>query len=273
MAIAIQSLLFVPGTRPDRFAKALASGADCVCIDLEDAVPAGEKQAARLAAIAAVSTDKRVAIRINGLRTKAGIEDLLALEESDARPALVLLPMCESPTEIAIARGVLGDDTICFVPLLETVDGIASARDIAAQPGVAGLMFGGADYSAQLGIEMAWEPLVAARAAIMMAAAAEGRYAIDVPFVDIADESGLLREAKRSKAMGFAAKAAIHPAQISAIHRAFRPSAEDIAEAQEAVAAFEAANGAAVKFRGRMLEAPFMARYRKILSFGDSANA
>ncbi len=269
----MQSLLFVPGNRSERFAKALASGADCVCIDLEDAVPTEEKQSARVAAIAAIPTDKRIAVRINGLRTKAGVQDLLALAEADAKPALILLPMCESPTEITIAGSVLGDESVGFVPLIETVNGINAARRIAAAPRVSGLMFGGADFSSQLGIAMAWEPLLAARSAIVMAAAAEACIAIDVPFIDISDAHGLQREAERSKAMGFAAKAAIHPDQVAAIHRAFRPSAEDIAEAQEAVAAFEAADGAAVKFRGRMLEAPFMARYRKILAYGGTISA
>lgn len=269
----MQSLLFVPANRPERFAKALASGADCVCIDLEDAVPTMEKLAARSDAVAAAASDPRIAIRINGVRTRAGIEDLLALADAAVRPQLVLIPMCESPVELAIARGLLADDAVSFIALLETVDGIAAARAIAAAPGTFGLMFGGADYAAQLGIAMAWEPLVTARSAIVMAAATEGRFAIDVPFVDIGDETGLEAEAHQAKALGFAAKAAIHPAQIGAIHRVFRPSAEDLAEAQEAVAAFAAAGGAAVKFRGRMLEAPFMARYRKILALGGRVDA
>jgi (S)-citramalyl-CoA lyase len=268
-----QSMLFVPGNRPERFAKALASGADLVCIDLEDAVPAAEKASARDAAMAAAGDDARLAIRVNAVSTRAGLADLLALAESDRRPNLLFVPMVEAAAEIAIARSVLADPAVEFVPLIETVAGLNNADAIAAEPDVAALMLGGADFSAQLGVTLSWEPLLVARSQLVMAAAGAGKRAIDVPFIHLDDVAGLAQECARAKALGFSAKAAIHPAQIDPIHSVFRPTADEIAEAEEAEAAFAAAGGAAVRFNGKMLEAPVMARYRQILSLKDRLDA
>jgi (S)-citramalyl-CoA lyase len=270
---ALQSMLFVPGNKPERFAKALASGADCVCIDLEDAVPAAEKVAAREAAMAAASADSRLAIRINAISTRAGLADLLALAEAEMRPALLFVPMVEAPSEIAIARSALADDAVQFVPLIETVAGLTNAGAIAAETGVAALMLGGADFSAQLGVTLSWEPLLVARSQLVMAAAGAGKRAIDVPYIHLDDEAGLIEESRKAKALGFAAKAAIHPAQVAPIHSIFRPTADEIAEAEEAEMAYAAANGAAVRFKGKMLEAPIMARYRQTLALKDKINA
>jgi citrate lyase beta subunit len=271
--IALQSLLFVPGNRPERFAKALASGADCVCIDLEDAVPAAEKASARDAAIAAAKDDKRLAIRINAVSTRAGLADLLALADAPSRPALLLIPMVEAAAEIAIVRSVLADPIMELIPLIETVAGLNNAAAIAAETCVSALMLGGADLSAQLGVTLSWEPLLVARSQLVMAATSAGKRAIDVPFIHMDDEAGLIEESARAKALGFSAKAAIHPAQISPIHSVFRPTADEIAEAEEAETAFAAAGGAAVRFKGKMLEAPIMARYRQILALKDYLHA
>ncbi len=146
----IQSLLFVPGTKPERFAKALASGADCVCVDLEDAVPADEKDNARIAALSAIGEGQALALRINGVRTRAGLADLLALTEAAIRPSVLLVPMVEDAAEIAIVRAVLNDPAIALIPLIETVRGLNNAHAIAAEPQVAMLMFGGGDFSSAI---------------------------------------------------------------------------------------------------------------------------
>jgi (S)-citramalyl-CoA lyase len=275
MTLAIQSMLFVPGTKPDRFAKALASGADCVCIDLEDAVPADEKDAARTAALAAVAThdDARLAIRINGMMTRAGLADALALAAADVCPALVFVPMVESPVELAQLRAVLGHDGVGFVPLIETVAGLRAADAIAADPSVAMLMFGGGDFSAQLGVPLAWEPLALARAQLVMAAAGAGVPALDVPYIHLDDAAGLAEEARRAKELGFAAKAAIHPSQIGTIHDIFRPSVAEITEAQDALAAFAAGGYRAIRHNGKMLEAPVVRRFEQILALKDKIDA
>jgi (S)-citramalyl-CoA lyase len=267
MKHSLQSMLFVPGSRPDRFAKALASGADCVCIDLEDSVPDGGKAEARAVSLSALG-DRRFALRINPLTTRDGLADLLALG-GGVCPSLLFIPKVESAHEIHIAREVIGRADIGFVPLIESVKGLAAAAEIAHAPQVAMLMFGGADLAADLGVDMAWEPLLHARSSFVMACAGAGIGAIDVPYIQLDNPAGLVEEAARAKALGFTAKSAIHPSHIEVIHDIFRPTEDAIAEAFAARAAFEAAGGAAVKFNGRMLEAPMMRRFEQIIAIGD----
>lgn len=262
----LSSMLFVPGGKPERYAKALGSAADIVCIDLEDSVPAADKAMARKAALDAIAAgDSRLVLRINAVATRAGLEDILALADAPLLPALLFLPMVESVSEIAIVKAVLGDKAPPLVPLIETVKGLKDADAIASAPGVAAMMFGGGDFSAELGVALAWEPLRTVRGLFIMACAGAGIPAIDVPFIALDDAEGLVREAEAAKAIGFTGKAAIHPAQIDPINQAFRPTPDEIVEAQEAQQAFEAANGAVVRFKGRMLEAPIMRRYKRIL--------
>ena len=270
VAIGLSSLLFVPGNRPERIAKALATDVDMVCIDLEDSVPADAKAEACAAAINAIGEgNPRLALRINAVATRAGLADLLALADS----AAMLVPMVQSAVEISIIASVLGDRAPGIVPLIETVAGLGVAGAIAAAPGVAGMMFGGGDFAAELGVEMAWEPLRSARGAFVMACAGAGIPAIDVPFIGLDDPDGLRAEAEAVKALGFTAKAAIHPSQVATINSVWRPTAEQIAEAIEAQRIFDAAGGAAVRFNGRMLEAPIMRRYQRILAMRSKQDA
>lgn len=268
-AQALTSVLFVPGSRPDRLPKALASGADLVCVDLEDAVPADGKAAAREAAVAAVAPG--VAVRVNAPTTRDGLADLLALADAGA-PELVFVPKAEEPGHLDVAAGALGPDT-GLVPLIETPRGLRHALAIASHPSVAAVMFGGGDMAGELGVALAWEPLAAARGALLLACAEAGRPAIDVPWIALDDEEGLADECRRARALGFAAKAAIHPAQVPAIRAAFSPSPDLVAEARAATAAYRAANGAAVRFNGRMLEVPIMRRYERVLAQADRREA
>lgn len=261
----VTSLLFVSGATPERFAKALASGASVVCIDLEDSVPADGKDAARAAAIAAIKADPRFATRINPVTTLAGLRDLVAIADAGIVPALLLLPKAEAPAMIEVVTGAL-PRAMPIVPLIETPAGLTMTSAIAAMPGVAAMMFGGGDMAAELGVAIAWEPLLAARGAFLLGCAQAGVPAIDVPFIALDDREGLAEETRRAQALGFQAKAAIHPAQVATIDEVMRPSPVQIAEAHEANAAFDAAGGGAVRFRGRMLEAPVMRRYRQILA-------
>ncbi len=271
-AIGLQSMLFVPGNRPERFAKALASGADCVCIDLEDAVPAGDKATARAAALQCLG-DPRLAIRINGLTTAAGLADLLALSSVTFKPRLLFIPKVESAHEIAIARSVLADVAVGFVPLVETARGLRAADAIAVEPGTAMMMFGGGDFSAELGVELAWEPLLFARSRFVMACAGAGIPSMDVPYIHLGDHDGLTTETSRAKALGFSAKAAIHPDQVATIHQVMRPTDEEIADAHAAIAAFAASGGGAVRFKGKLLEAPLLRRFHQVIAIGEQAYA
>lgn len=264
---AANSLLFVPGSRAERFAKARSSGAGLTVIDLEDAVPGEAKADARTAALAEVARDGRaLAIRINGVKTRAGIADLHHFAEAETLPAILLVPMVESAAEIAVVRGALGRRCPALVPLIETPRGLRHALAIARADGVAAVMFGGGDFAGELGVEIGWEPLLTARQQLLLACAEAGRPAIDVPFVGLDDEAGLVEECGRARSLGFAAKAAIHPAQIGAIEAAFAPTEAEKAEAAEALKAYEAGGGAAIRHKGRMLEAPLVRHYRAVLA-------
>jgi citrate lyase beta subunit len=265
LAARMQTLLFVPGSRADRFAGALASGADAVCIDLEDAVPIHDKDAARRAALEALG-DPRLTVRCNGLGTDFGRSDLELLGAASKRAPLLFIPKVEGAEELRAAA----DLGIGLVPLIETPRGLRLAHEIAAAPGVVAMMFGGGDLSAELGVELAWEPLLFARSQFLLACAEAGVPAIDVPHIRLDDEAGLEDETRRAKALGFAAKAAIHPKQIATINRIMRPSPGEIDEARAACDAFQTAGGAAVRWNGRMLEAPVMRRYHRILEQGQA---
>lgn len=261
----VHSLLFVPGSRTDRIDKAAATNADAICIDLEDAVGEGDKDAARANAVAALDRLNlaRVTIRVNGLRTVHAVRDLVALADSARRPVAVFLPMCESAAEVAVVRGALPGIAVC--PLVETIVGLRAAPEIAGAQGVGAVMLGGADLSADLGVALEWEPMLVARGQFVMACAGAGVPAIDVPFIDLEDADGLAEESRRAKAMGFTGKAAIHPNQLSPIHAGFRPTKAERTEAAEALAVYAAEGGQAIRHNGRMLEAPIVRRYRQIL--------
>ena len=267
ITITFTNFLFVPANRPERYAKAASCGADLICIDLEDSVPADQKDAARKYMLTALAELERemTAVRINGLHTADGLADLLALRNADHAPSLVFLPMVESPSEIEIAHNILGGKVDGLIPLIETVKGLRAGDAIAASKGVTAMMFGGGDFSAEIGTKLEWEPLLAARGAFIMCCASAQVMAIDVPYIDMSNEDGLAEECTRARAMGFRAKAAIHPRQIAAIQAAMRPSEAEIIEAREALAAYDLAGGKAISHNGRMLEAPVMERYRRII--------
>ncbi len=269
------SLLFVPGSRPDRFAKAKAGGADLTVIDCEDAVAAADKQAARDAALAQIADDGAGwAIRINGVATAAGINDLAALIAADLLPEILLVPMVESAAQLDVIAGALADRCPALVPLIETPKGLRHALEIASHPHTAAVMFGGGDFSGELGVVLGWEPLLAARQQLILACAEAKKPAIDVPFIALDDEAGLVQEAQRARAIGFAAKAAIHPRQVPAIRAAFAPSPEQVEEARAALHAYAEGGERPIRFRGAMLEAPIIKQYRALIArHEEQANA
>uniref|UniRef100_UPI0022EB5299 HpcH/HpaI aldolase/citrate lyase family protein n=1 Tax=Falsiroseomonas oryzae TaxID=2766473 RepID=UPI0022EB5299 len=159
-----RSILFVPGHRPDRFAKALAVGADAVVIDLEDAVPPGEKAAARQAVLARPAAPAGVAfgVRINPVPTPEGIADLAALLAAEAAPDFLMLPKTEAAEELRIVHRAFARHARPpqLLALVESAEGLARAGAIAAEPGCVALAFGGVDLAADLGCAFAWEPLL-----------------------------------------------------------------------------------------------------------------
>lgn len=266
-----RSWLFTPATMPERFDKGAASGADVLILDLEDAVAPDRKGEARHAALSALSGGRRYertacALRINAPTTPHGLEDVLALLRSDARPDMVVVPKVESADVLRLLDGLLADAgrAVPLVPLIESARGVAAAEAIAAaSPRVEALFFGAADLAADLGAEVAWEPLLAARSRVVNAAAMARVAAIDSPFFDLRDEAGLTEETRRAVRLGFTAKAAIHPKQVDPINAALTPSAGDVAEARRILA--ENAKGVGV-VDGRMVDEAVARKARRVLA-------
>lgn len=261
-----RSLLFVPGNRPERFAKAGASGADFVCIDLEDAVPLADRPVARISAIdflCAQTPGHPYGVRINRLPLGDGLRDTVCLHEAHAAPAFVMLAKAESAEQMALLAAWLPATPL--IALIESARGYFAAPAIAkAHPQVQALMFGGADFAAELGCDFAWEPLLHARSTLVAAAATAGLACLDVPFLDVADVTGAEAETRRAAALGFSGKAAIHPTQVAAIHAGLMPGAETVARARRVVTA-SSEHDAAVLIDGRLVDRPVVLAAQRVL--------
>jgi citrate lyase subunit beta/citryl-CoA lyase len=262
--------LFVPGDRPERFDKALASGADAVVVDLEDAVAATAKVAARAnvrAWLAADAPRGRVLVRINGATSEFFADDLRMLGE--APPVDVVLAKAERPEEVRrLAITIKADAAI--VPLVESARGVAHVNEIAAAQRVARLAFGAVDYAADLGLSGDARGLIHPYAAIALASRLAGLpQPIAAPTTAIDDEAALVADVRFAQALGFGAKLCIHPRQVGVVRAAFAPGAEAVAWAERVVAAAAAGPGA-VQVDGAMVDRPVVDRARAIL---DAAKA
>ncbi len=232
-----RSWLFTPATRPERFDRAAEAGADVLILDLEDSVAPTDKRRARDNALAALSQPASLAraLRINALGTQAGLADLLALLQSDARPDILILPKADSPTLVRLLDQLLreADWETRLAAQVESAAALLAVREIAqATPRLEALILGAADLAADLGAAAEWEPLLHARSRMVLACALAGIRAIDTPFFRPADAEGLRDETARAVALGFAGKAAIHPAQVGPINAALTPSPVAVAEAR-----------------------------------------
>lgn len=268
-----RSLLFVPAVRPDRYPKALATGADAVCIDLEDGVAFGSKDEARESALEffleRVSTRAEVSLRINDPKTELGQRDLDAVKQSGIRPDALMLPKCEGPDEIRSVENTLSDilPNLPLIVMAETARGVVAADTIAtATPNVTALFFGAIDYAADVGCAVEWDAVLFARSRVVLAAAMAGVSPIDSPFMDVPALDMLSEECKRSKALGFVGKMAIHPTQIKTIHQAFSPTADDLAWARKIVSAYDRNGGGVLLVDGKLIERPVIATAKRILA-------
>ena len=272
-----RSLLFVPGNRPERFAKAAASGADLVCIDLEDAVPGAERAVARASVIAFLKAQQgghAFGVRINRLQSDDGLRDAAALHAdlhaAAAAPCFVMLAKTESAAEVALLAAWLPATPL--VALIESARGLHAAPAIAqAGPQLRALLFGGVDLAADLGCDLAWEPLLHARSTLAAAAASAGIGCIDVPWLDVADPRGAEEETRRVAALGFSGKALIHPSQVAPVHAGLVPTAEVLARARRVLAA-SGEGDAAVMVDGRMVDRPVVLAAQRALRRAGELN-
>lgn len=272
-----RSVLFVPAVRPDRFAKAVATGADAVCVDLEDGVAFARKDEARGKALALLAdrapTRAEVVLRINEPESDPGERDIEALLASGVRPDALMVPKVGGPDtlralERRLAPGLPG---LPLVVQIETARGLAAVEAVAAaSPRVAVLFFGAVDLSAELGCVIEWDALLHARSRVVAAAALAEVDAMDTPFMDVGAPSRLEEEARATRRLGFTGKAAIHPTQVPIIQAAFSPAPEAVAWARRIVAAYEANAGGVLLVDGKLVERPVIASARRIL---DAAGA
>jgi citrate lyase subunit beta/citryl-CoA lyase len=274
----MRSMLFVPGDRPERFAKAEASGADAVILDLEDAVTAERRPLARTEiALWLEKTERKVPawVRINPVATEDALADLAAV--FGGRPDGIVLPKARHGDDVRRVdhwlealevRCGFGRGSTGLLPLItESAGALLNAASFTNLPArVAGLTWGAEDLAADVGAasnrtaEGEYELTYAmARSFCLLASAAAGVPAVDTIDTDFRDVVAVERRARASRRQGFAGKLAIHPAQIAPIHAAFTPTSDEVAWAESVIAAFAAAPGVgAISFQGGMLDRPHL---------------
>jgi citrate lyase beta subunit len=267
MTATYRSLLFVPGARPDRFDKAVAAGADTIIIDLEDAVLPGDKATARAATLdwlSARPAGAHAAVRINSPRSADGCADIAALAASHANPDFIMVPKAETSVDMEIVSEALSRRNL--IAVIESGRGVSNAMGIAASSPM-GVLFGGADYSASLGADLANpQAMNYVRGAISSACGAAGVPAYDVPFLDISDEDGLRATTQAAKSFGFSGRACIHPKQVDTVTAVFIPTEAELSEARAIIDALNASNGGAVLYKGKLVDRPIILAAQRILS-------
>ena len=276
LTIFSRSMLFTPANRPERFEKAKELGADGIIIDLEDAISPQEKDSARQIVLDFLLKHQseptndhfNYCVRVNSIKTPAGLKDLTMLIDNQVRPDFLVLPKCESGAEIEIINNLLAPDTIPIMPLIETAKGLPHINEIAQMPHVTALVFGGADYSADIGAVMEWMPLYQARAELVRACAVAEISPIDVPYLHLqdADDSGILTETEQVKKMGFTCKLAIHPKHIHPINQVMTPSSDEVSRAQRIVDCYDSAKGNASEIDGKMIDRPVYLSAKRVLA-------
>jgi len=272
-----RSLLFVPGLRPDRFAKALDAGADIVCVDMEDAVALPRKDEGRALALPLFRTQSHPQVekmaRINGLSTVHGLKDLQAIIESDAPPPSIMIPKIKSPEEIQLIETLLSTGPardIRFCVIIETNQGLERAIEIAKSSArIDSMILGAVDMSAELRCQKSWEPLLYTRSRLVHAAASAGIDLLDVPYLTLDDPDGLRQEAMACARLGFTGKASIHPNQIAIINEAFTPDAKTIEKARKVCAAFENDKTGLVVVDGELIELPVVRSMYRVLAIAE----
>ncbi len=265
-----RSWLFVPATRPDRFAKAAASGADRVILDLEDAVAPEEKANARRGLMTAtIPRDVPVYVRVNSALTPWFEEDLGVARTLAIRG--VLLPKADSAAHVERALAAIAPEHV-VVPIIETAVGLWNVLDVARCPRVERLIFGALDFTLDTGIHDADGAFDAVRSRIVVASKVAGiAPPVDLVTLAIDDQEQLRRHAARSRSFGFGGKLCIHPKQIPITNDAFRPSDEEVAWARAVLDELSSRPEDAVfAHRGELVDRPVIQRAKQIIEH-DSA--
>tara|TARA_B100000214_G_scaffold177247_1_gene127528 strand:+ start:374 stop:1234 length:861 start_codon:yes stop_codon:yes gene_type:complete len=275
-----RSFIFTPGLKPEMFSKAIASGADMVCIELEDGIAIKDKDEARKNTIDALKTlevknDVELVVRINCQRTKFGLLDLEAFISSKIKVKALMLPKVKTPEEITFIDDLLTDcnlDTDLHV-IMETNEALENIYDIAhASKRIVALYFGGVDMAAELRVENKPENLVYARSKLVHAGASVGVDVIDVPYLDLENMDGLKKEAEFVKNLGFTGKGSIHPKQINILNEIFTPSQKEISHAKKIIDQFNKSDTGLVVIDGKLIEKPVLREMQRKILVADKIN-
>lgn len=255
--------LFVPANRPERFAKALAAGADAVIIDLEDAVGPAEKDEARRAVASAIPATGTILLRINAIATPHHAEDVQLARTLPL--AGVVVPKIESPAEAERMAATFGEN-VPLIALIESARGLAAARAIAAVPHVVRLAFGSFDFAADLGCAHNRQAMLMARSELVLAARlAQQQGPIDGVTPELDDAALAQSDAAHAAELGFTGKLCVHPRQIAPVMRGFAPTEEEIAWAHRVFDA-SSQDGSALRVDGALVDLPVRLRAQRILS-------
>lgn len=257
-----RTLLFVPGSSPERFEKAAGSGADLVVVDLEDAVAGHDKAAARENVVAWLRTGGRAAVRVNADGSPHHDEDVSALTGLPGLLAM-MLPMADDPAALAGLHARLGPG-VALVPLVETATGLLSALDLGRAPGVVRLAFGHLDFAADVDADTGAEAMLMARSALVVASRAAGLPGPVDGVTTVLDDADVVRaETLSSRRLGFTGKLCVHPRQVGPVNEAMSPSEEQVAWARRVL---DAAVSGVARLDGQMVDAPVIARARAVVS-------
>ena len=263
-----RSYLFVPGNRPDRYEKALATRAHAVIVDLEDAVAPAEKDGARASLAHWLSPERRVLVRVNAPASEWFVDDLAACA-SDAVDGIVL-PKAESAEDVERVVAACGERPV--FPLVETARGVWNALAVARAPGVRSLMFGSLDFQADLGSTD--DDLLYARSRLVLASRVAG---IEPPVEGVTQAIGdrdlVRRDCQRARRLGFGGKLCIHPSQVDVVNESFAPGADDLDWARRVVDAFAIAGGNAALLDGKMIDRPVLLKAQAILAEDEEGGA
>ena len=275
-----RSFIFTPGLNPEMFPKALASGADMVCIELEDGIAIKDKDEARKNTINAlknlkINNDVELVVRVNCQRTKPGLLDLEAFISSKLNVKALMLPKVKTPDEITFIDDLLTDcnmDTDLHV-IMETNEALENIYDIAhASKRIVALYFGGVDMAAELRVPNSYENLIYARSKLVHAGASVGIDVIDVPYLDLEDMDGMKKEAELVRNLGFTGKGSIHPKQINILNEVFTPSKEEIIKAKRIIDHFNASDTGLVVIDGKLIEKPVLREMKRRILVADKIN-
>ena len=275
-----RSFIFTPGLKPEMFPKAISSGADMVCIELEDGIAIKDKDEARKNTFKALETLEvksgvELVVRVNCQRTKFGLMDLEAVVSSKTNVKAIMLPKVKTPDEITFIDDMLTDcglNTDLHV-IMETNEALESIYDIAhASKRIVALYFGGVDMAAELRVPNEYKNLIYARSRLVHAGASVGVDVIDVPYLDLEDMDGMKKEAELVRDLGFTGKGSIHPKQINMLNEIFTPSKEEIIKAKRIVDQFNESDTGLVVIDGKLIEKPVLREMQRKILIADKIN-